>query len=150
MNRSTKTYRWIVLVLSLVALPMTFTGCATNQPVGQQVDDAAITAAVKSKLAADTDVAAHNIDVDTLDGVVTLSGIVDSWEERTEAARLAADAEERGSRRQQSAGEEELGSWTVAGPVGAPARRRAPFPPAYAAGVSNRISVKSSRSRRRS
>ena len=93
MNRSTKNFRWIVLVLSLVALPMAFTGCATNQPVGQQIDDASITASVKAKLAADADVAAHNIDVDTLDGVVTLSGIVDSWEERTEAARLAAAAE---------------------------------------------------------
>jgi osmotically-inducible protein OsmY len=89
-TQSPRKLRWILLLLPLLASPLLTVGCATNQPVGQQIDDAAITAAVKANLAKDDDVAAHNIDVDTLDGVVTLSGIVDSWNERSEAARIAA------------------------------------------------------------
>jgi osmotically-inducible protein OsmY len=64
-------------------------GCATNRSVGDQIDDAAITAEVKARLVADTDVAALNIDVDTLDGVVTLTGQVDDDEARLEAERIA-------------------------------------------------------------
>ena len=93
MNRTTKNCRSIVLVLSLAALPMSLAGCATNQPVGQQIDDSAITGAVKSKFAADATVSAHNIDVDTLDGVVTLSGMVNSASEKSEAGRIAASTE---------------------------------------------------------
>jgi hyperosmotically inducible protein len=64
-------------------------GCSTTQTVGEQIDDAAIVTAVKAKLAADTDVAALNIDVDSNEGVVTLSGRVDSSTESAEAERLA-------------------------------------------------------------
>lgn len=64
-------------------------GCATNRPVDEQLDDAGITAAVKARLAADPEVAALNIDVDTLDGVVTLSGQVESDAARREAEQIA-------------------------------------------------------------
>ena len=42
------------------------------------LDDAAITAKIKSKLAGDPEVNAFDVDVDTNAGVVTLTGIVDS------------------------------------------------------------------------
>jgi len=45
-----------------------------GETVGQTVDDAAITAKVKSKLLADSLTSGLKIDVDTRDGVVTLSG----------------------------------------------------------------------------
>src|SRR3954470_7402180 len=51
--------------------------------------DAEITSAVKTKLLADKTVGGLKIDVDTTDGVVTLTGPVSSAAERTEALRLA-------------------------------------------------------------
>jgi hyperosmotically inducible protein len=77
---------WVVLVTA-VALA----GCASNRTVGEQVDDVAITAAVKTKLAADPEVNPFEIDVDTTDGVVRLSGTVDEAGDRAEAERLARD-----------------------------------------------------------
>ena len=57
------------------------------------VEDAALTAKVKAKLAADPQVAAYTIDVDTVNHVVTLSGSVTSAEESAEAEKLARDTE---------------------------------------------------------
>jgi osmotically-inducible protein OsmY len=51
--------------------------------------DAGITGAVKSKLLADTKVGGLDINVDTKDNVVTLTGKVHSAAEKTEAVRLA-------------------------------------------------------------
>ena len=73
-----------LLVAGLVA-----TGCASTQTAGQQIDDAEITASVKTKLAADPEVKAHEIDVDTIDGEVRLSGIVDDAATRAEAEKQA-------------------------------------------------------------
>jgi osmotically-inducible protein OsmY len=56
---------------------------------GEVITDAAITAAVKTKLLGDKMVGGLKIDVDTKDGVVTLTGPVHSTAERTEAVRLA-------------------------------------------------------------
>jgi hyperosmotically inducible protein len=53
--------------------------------------DAAITAAVKAKLLADPDTSGLTIDVDTVNGVVTLTGRVKTAAEKTEAARLARE-----------------------------------------------------------
>ena len=51
--------------------------------------DGAITLAIKTKLAADPDVAAVNIDVDVTEGVVTLSGTVKSQAARQKAHDIA-------------------------------------------------------------
>jgi hyperosmotically inducible periplasmic protein len=53
------------------------------------VADASITSAVKTKLLGDTKVGGLKIDVDTQDNVVTLTGTVNSVEEKNEAIRLA-------------------------------------------------------------
>lgn len=55
------------------------------------IGDASITATVKTKLLADTDVAGLRIDVDTSDGVVTLTGEVNTAMEKEEAMRLARE-----------------------------------------------------------
>jgi osmotically-inducible protein OsmY len=53
------------------------------------IDDAAITTAVKTKLLADSKVGGLKIDVDTSNGVVTLTGPVNSSAERAQALKLA-------------------------------------------------------------
>ena len=57
--------------------------------VGQYVDDATITARVKSKFASDSTVSATRIKVDTVKGIVELSGNVSSEAEREQAITLA-------------------------------------------------------------
>jgi hyperosmotically inducible protein len=59
-------------------------------PVVQDVlDDADITARVKAKLIADPDIRSLQIDVDTVDGRVSLNGKVASAAQRDEAVKLA-------------------------------------------------------------
>lgn len=57
----------------------------------QAVDDATLTAKIKSKMALDDVVSASDIDVDTVDGVVTLTGVVRSEQERERATQLARE-----------------------------------------------------------
>lgn len=57
--------------------------------VGQYVDDATITTRVKSKFASDSTVSATRIKVDTVKGVVELSGKVSSEAESEQAVALA-------------------------------------------------------------
>jgi hyperosmotically inducible protein len=80
--------RYVTLTAALVA-GLIASGCASTQTAGRQIDDAEITASVKAKLAADPEVKSHEIDVDTLDGEVRLSGIVDDSATRAEAEKLA-------------------------------------------------------------
>ncbi len=53
--------------------------------------NAALTAKIKSKMALDDTIKASQIDVDTADGVVTLTGTVRSKAERTRALQLARE-----------------------------------------------------------
>lgn len=63
-----------------------------DRPVGQVMDDAAITAAVKAKLLADTTVGGLKIDVDTRNGVVYLTGDhMKSQAEIDQAIKLAKE-----------------------------------------------------------
>jgi osmotically-inducible protein OsmY len=68
-------------------------GCSTTQTVGEEIDDATITTKVEAKLAGDPDVSAFNVDVDTNEGVVRLSGTVEKPEARDEAVKLARETE---------------------------------------------------------
>ena len=56
---------------------------------GRAVDDASVTARVKSVLLADAQVKGTKINVDTSNGVVTLGGNVDSAGEKARAEQLA-------------------------------------------------------------
>jgi hyperosmotically inducible periplasmic protein len=84
-----------LIVMGLVALVATFVlaGCSTTVSADRQIADSEITASVKTRLAADPDVAAINIDVDTLEGTVTLSGRVKTDKERQEALEIARGTE---------------------------------------------------------
>ena len=72
---------------------VTATGCSVareQQTVGSYVDDAGITAAVKTALAADPALSALKIDVDTSNGVVKLTGPAPDAQARDRAGVLAA------------------------------------------------------------
>lgn len=60
-----------------------------ERSVGQRVGDSVITTKVKSKLLADPKVKGLKIDVDTLEGEVTLTGLVSSYESAQRAVELA-------------------------------------------------------------
>jgi hyperosmotically inducible protein len=65
-------------------------GCKTlARPVEGPVADPAITAAVRSNLAADTGSNFQQVTVETRNGVVTLTGMVELWAERARAEELA-------------------------------------------------------------
>lgn len=57
--------------------------------VGEYVDDSAITARVKTRFAEDEKVSAMRINVETLKGVVMLSGFAVSEEEKDRATEVA-------------------------------------------------------------
>jgi hyperosmotically inducible periplasmic protein len=59
----------------------------------RSVDDSAITALVKSKLAVDNETSSANINVDTMNGVVTLTGIVTTRANKEQAERIARNTE---------------------------------------------------------
>ena len=66
---------------------------AADADSAQPVTDTWITTKVKSSLLADTDVAALKIDVDTVNGVVYLTGTASTAAQVAEAKRLAAEVE---------------------------------------------------------
>ncbi|WP_051172894.1 BON domain-containing protein [Thermodesulfobacterium hveragerdense] len=57
--------------------------------VGIQIDDAKITAKIKMKLIEDKDLKAFSIDVDTVNGVVTLTGVVENEYQKSKAVAIA-------------------------------------------------------------
>jgi osmotically-inducible protein OsmY len=81
-------------VAAMVAIAALFSaGCAVTSgqsSTGEYVDDATITTRVKARFADDPAVAAARINVETLKGVVQLSGFAVSETERARAAQLAA------------------------------------------------------------
>lgn len=60
-----------------------------DRTVGEVLDDTVITSAIKAELLADSDVSGLDIDVDTMEGNVTLSGTVESEMESVEAEAIA-------------------------------------------------------------
>ncbi|HEX6361707.1 MAG TPA: BON domain-containing protein [Albitalea sp.] len=81
------------LALSAAALT-TLPGCAVmrgQESVGEYVDDAQITTAVKAKMVENKDVDAAAIKVETLNGTVMLSGFAKNETERAAAERIARD-----------------------------------------------------------
>lgn len=72
-------------------LVMSLMGCQamTGKTAGQNVDDATITASVKSTLVADKAANLTRIDVDTNSGIVALNGTVESADQKARAEQLA-------------------------------------------------------------
>lgn len=80
----------IVLALAAAFGAAQLAGCASEpsqRSTGRFVDDAALTAKVKTALARDKEVPAHNVNVTTYRGVVQLSGFVAN----EDVARKAGD-----------------------------------------------------------
>jgi osmotically-inducible protein OsmY len=82
-----------ILVAAVAASAMALgAGCSVmrdQQSVGSYVDDSTITTQVKAKFAENTTVSAMAISVETLKGVVQLSGFAKTADERAMAERLA-------------------------------------------------------------
>ena len=78
------------VLIALVVLPLTVASC--SKAVDETIDDATITARIKTALLNDPQVGAMKIDVDTTQGVVTLSGIVKSQADASRAIQLAKQA----------------------------------------------------------
>jgi hyperosmotically inducible periplasmic protein len=82
----TRTRFAALLLAILTALPLLG---ACGKTVGETIDDATITARVKTAFVNDPAVGAMRIDVDTFKGVVTLSGRVKTKDEEAKAIALA-------------------------------------------------------------
>jgi hyperosmotically inducible periplasmic protein len=86
-----------VLVAAMVAIGSlsALTACESTKgresTAGQYIDDATITTKVKAALAKDPDVKAYQVNVETSNGVVQLSGFVDSETNVRRAVQLAQD-----------------------------------------------------------
>jgi hyperosmotically inducible periplasmic protein len=79
-----------ILAPAFGALLLTI-GCSSTQTAGEQLDDATITAKVEAKMTEDPQVSAFNVDADTNNGVVRLSGTVKTQQAKAEAEKLARD-----------------------------------------------------------
>jgi hyperosmotically inducible protein len=79
-------------VAATLGLPQ-LSGCASSEgsrATGQVVDDGAVTARVKAALASEASIGqAMNVDVDTYNGTVQLSGFVDSEQTVQRAQQIA-------------------------------------------------------------
>jgi|SRR6185295_8562541 len=78
-----------LVLIALVVLPLTF---ACGKSIDATIDDATITAQVKTALLNDPQIGATKIDVDTMQGVVTMSGTVKSEADAARAIQLAKQA----------------------------------------------------------
>ena len=74
----------LVLTIALIS------GCQsmTGSTAGQNVDDSTITASVKTKLATEKLSTLTRVEADTVRGVVTLNGMVESAEQRARVEAL--------------------------------------------------------------
>jgi hyperosmotically inducible protein len=90
--RTSKATIWVSGVMAATAL---LAGCATepydSNSNREAVDDSTIAANVKAALVQDPTTRASNISVNTIHGVVELTGFVDTPDQRHEAARVAGN-----------------------------------------------------------
>jgi len=87
--------RRMIASTALLTIFLFLTGCQalTGETLGQNIDDANVTAYVKAKLASDKAINLTRIGVETTRGVVHLTGIVGSDEERQRAEELARNVD---------------------------------------------------------
>lgn len=86
------TARGLAAIVSLAAGLAFYSGCAgtpTRKSTGEMIDDAGITAKVKTAFAQDPGVKAIDVKVDTFKGTVQLNGFVNTHEEKARAEQLA-------------------------------------------------------------
>lgn len=61
---------------------------SSERTAGEAVDDGVITAKVKAALISDPNVAGHDVNVETREGVVQLAGFVDNGEQKAKASEV--------------------------------------------------------------
>jgi len=71
----------------------TYKVATDERTTGKMWDDSTLTIKIKTALIENSEVSAGKIDVDTVEGRVTLSGVVPSTREATEAVRIARGVE---------------------------------------------------------
>src|SRR5712691_10261609 len=81
--------RLSALILIVLIAAGAMAASAQQRSVGQVIDDATITTETKAKLTADKLSNLTKIGVSTRDGIVTLTGDVDSLERKARAAQIA-------------------------------------------------------------
>jgi hyperosmotically inducible periplasmic protein len=85
--------RTLTAVATALAV-LTAVGCTVSrgqQTAGAYIDDATVTAQVKSRMLENPNVAGTSISVETLNGTVMLSGFAKSTAEKDTAERIARD-----------------------------------------------------------
>jgi hyperosmotically inducible periplasmic protein len=90
--RKTPTMKSVLPLILVMALFVVLTACATpaGRSAGQVVDDGSITAQVKAKLLNDNVTKGLAVSVATFEGQVTLTGAVDTPEQRMKAGEIAS------------------------------------------------------------
>ena len=81
---------------ALLLSPMALGACSVfdgRESAGQYTDDAGISTKVRTKILADDQLKLRQIDVETLKGVVQLSGFVSTMAEKNKAAQVARDTD---------------------------------------------------------
>ena len=84
------------LLILIVMMTGTFAACAstrTHQSAGEYIDDSVITTKVKSLLAGDDFLKSFQISVESHDGIVQLSGFVDSQKAVDKAVQISKSVE---------------------------------------------------------
>jgi hyperosmotically inducible periplasmic protein len=79
-------------LMLVMALALGACQSMTGRTAGENVDDANITASVKSKLVGDKPANLTRVDVDTNNGTVYLNGTVETPDQKTRAEQLAWQA----------------------------------------------------------
>jgi hyperosmotically inducible protein len=105
---------FVVVAGSLVgAALLALLGCASSMvPKGTRHADSGITSVIQASLEANDKVKAREVDVQTREGTVYLTGVVDTEEARREAGRVAWRTEGvRGVVNDLTVGERTVGSW---------------------------------------
>jgi hyperosmotically inducible periplasmic protein len=93
MRFGTLRHRSPIAALALMVLVLTACSSMTGKTAGENADDARITTAVKTKLAADKLATLSRVEVETNLRTVYLTGVVDSEEARQRAAEIAWSVE---------------------------------------------------------
>lgn len=86
----------IIKLLAICVLTVVFMGCAATQKhesTGEYVDDSVITTKVKAAIFKEANLKTMQINVKTYQGVVQLSGFVDSAQSVTKAGEVARQVE---------------------------------------------------------
>ena len=89
MQKMTRALAFSLLAATAVLGTTACSVARDQQTVGSYVDDTTITTSVKAKMAEDKQVSATSIRVETLNGVVQLSGFAKSETEKNRAAEIA-------------------------------------------------------------